>query len=82
MTAIILSVPLSKLAKVNEGFTEEFFDDLLANIPQFGVKRGQNYIINNSLTLSYHKNLAMASIFNTFVNLSTIKHNLIFITKN
>lgn len=78
---LIISLELTRLQKISADFTEEFFDTMLDNIPQAGVKRGNYYIININLAINNPTQLQIIDIFNTFVQVARTKCNLVQIVK-
>lgn len=78
---LIISLELSRLQKICSDFTEEFFDTMLDNIPQVGIKREGYYIVNINLAIKNPTQLQVIDIFNTFVQIARTKCNLIQIVK-
>ena len=78
----ILCIPISVLTKVDENLNEQFLEDLLNNIPNFGKKHDNYYLVNNNLTINSSHNNRFLQLFNVFLHKSTMKYNLIQFLKN
>ena len=79
---VIKQISIDKLKNICPELNEEFFENLLTEVPQFGKKCNNYYLINNSLTIQNPYNLYYIDIYNIFVQLSRTKCSLLQLTKN
>ena len=78
----IYVVELSQLKKIHTNIDESYLDALLTEAPRYGYIEKGYYIINNKLPIINPFNLVHVNIFNTFVQLSQRKGQLLQIIKN
>lgn len=79
---VIKQISIETLTKVCPELDESFFESLLTEIPQFGKKHSNYFLINNNLTLQNPLNLHYIDIYNIFVQLSQASCGLLQLTKN
>lgn len=77
----ILSFDLQKLTDIHTELNEQFFTNLITNVPQIGKETPDYYLINNNFTLQNQYNLPYINIYNTFVIQSQQKCQLIQLLK-
>lgn len=79
---VIKQISIDKLKNICPELNEEFFENLLTEVPQFGKKHSNYFLINNNLTLQNPLNLHYIDIYNIFVQLSRASCGLLQLTKN
>lgn len=82
MQANIISIPLSKLTKLDVDMNEQMLSELIKAVPQAGKENPTNFILNNHLTIFNNGKPELIKKLNVLLQLTRTKYNLIQILKN
>ena len=77
----IFSVELSKLTAIDPNITEAWLTEVMTQVTELGKETNSYYLINNNLAINDYNNQRHVQIFNTFVQLSQQKGQLLQLIK-